>query len=298
MKKTIFITALFISNLIFAGTITIGQGPVLGTLFGEDTYYEELTDWTADDLRGLNPQGDAANVSPDDGYYWSRDLIAAYSRLENNNLYFRADLFDLAIGAEGGTNRVMGLVAKQITPNDIIACSRKLARFSILPEYSFVVGFPDEKNWEDTKATLAFMARVRKIAPNALAEYFYYTPFPGTPLFKDYASKYMPRAKTIEDFVQFNTYDASMPWVDEKLRRLLKMASSFFFKFAIPDDSMRAGMTSGGPVGYGLRLINRLSDWRVRHRRYGFPIEYWLGRFAKDVLIGKLGLFKRLRGVL
>jgi len=102
MKKIFFITAIFISNLIFAGTITIGQGPVLGTLFGEDTYYEELMDWTGDDLRGLDPQGDATNVSPDDGYYWSRDLIAAYSRLENNNLYFRADLFDLAIGAENG----------------------------------------------------------------------------------------------------------------------------------------------------------------------------------------------------
>ncbi|MCZ7586898.1 MAG: B12-binding domain-containing radical SAM protein [Deltaproteobacteria bacterium] len=82
----------------------------------------------------------------------------------------RSGCIEFAIGAEGGTNRVMGLVAKEITPNDVIECSRKCAKWGILPQYSFMVGFPDEKNWEDTKATLAFMARLRQIVPNSLAE--------------------------------------------------------------------------------------------------------------------------------
>ncbi len=85
-----------------AADITIGQGPVRGTLFGENTYYEELMDWNGNDLRGLDPQDDALDVAPGDGLYWSRDIIAAYSRLENGNLYFRADLFNLAFGAENG----------------------------------------------------------------------------------------------------------------------------------------------------------------------------------------------------
>jgi len=84
------------------GGITIGQGPVLGTLFGENTYYEEFMDWKADDLRGLDPQGDAVDVDPGDGHYWSRDIIAAYSRMENGTLYFKVDYFDLALNAENG----------------------------------------------------------------------------------------------------------------------------------------------------------------------------------------------------
>jgi len=110
MKKVIIIIfTICIPNFIFAGSITIGQGPVLGTLFGEDTYYEELMDWTSNDVRGLDPQGDAADASPA-GYYWSRDLIAGYSRLENGNAYFRADLFDLAFGAENGNMDVYFLI--------------------------------------------------------------------------------------------------------------------------------------------------------------------------------------------
>lgn len=84
-----------------AGSITIGQGPELGTLFGENTYYEELQDWKGSDLRALDPQGDAASVSDPD-YYWSRDLVAAYCRLEDNNLYCRADYFELGFAAEDG----------------------------------------------------------------------------------------------------------------------------------------------------------------------------------------------------
>ncbi|MBZ0273526.1 B12-binding domain-containing radical SAM protein [bacterium] len=205
---------------------------------------------------------------------------------------------DFAIGAEGGTNRVMGLVAKEIVPNDVIECSKRCAKWGILPEYSFMVGFPDEKNWEDTKATLAFMARLRQITPNALAEYFYYTPFPGTPLFKDYAAKYMPRHDTIEDYVKFSTYSANMPWIDDRLPKILKMATSFYFRFAIPNDDMRERMKRHDAIGIGLRVMNKVANWRVKNRRYGFPIEYKLARFVKDTLIPKFGVGSRLKDVM
>ena len=82
--------------------ITIGAGPALGQLFGENTYYEELLDWDAHDLNTLDPQGDASNVSPDDGRYWSRDIVAAYTRFESNAFFARVDYFDLGPGAENG----------------------------------------------------------------------------------------------------------------------------------------------------------------------------------------------------
>jgi len=84
-----------------------------------------------------------------------------------------------------------------------------------------------------------------------------------------------------------------MPWVDDKLPVLLKMATRFYFRFALPVDDMKQRMRGKGPVGIALRVLRRLSDWRVRNRRYGFPFEYKLARFVKDVLIKKLGLFKK-----
>jgi PKD repeat protein len=85
--------------------ITIGRGPLLSAdpWWDGSYYYEELLDWDAGDLRGLNPQGNYSISGHDnDGYYWSRDLVAAYSRFESNNFYVRADLFELGVGAENG----------------------------------------------------------------------------------------------------------------------------------------------------------------------------------------------------
>lgn len=85
--------------------ITIGPGPLLSPdpWWDGQYYYEELLDWDTSDLRGLDPQGDY-NISghDSDGYYWSRDLVAAYSRFESNNFYLRADYFELGFGAENG----------------------------------------------------------------------------------------------------------------------------------------------------------------------------------------------------
>lgn len=221
------------------------------------------------------------------------DQVNAMSDSEMERIT-KAGCTEFAIGAEGGTNRVMGLVAKEIVPSDVIECSHRCAKWGILPEYSFMVGFPDEKNWDDSKATLAFMARLRQIAPNALAEYFYYTPFPGTPLFKDYAQRFMPKHETLEDYVNFSTYAPNMPWVDDKLPVLLKMATRFYFKFAIPNSDLRRKMAQKNLMGLGLRMMTRISNWRVQKRVYAFPIEYRLARFVKDVLIGKLGVMKKV----
>lgn len=77
--------------------ITIGRGPRLGVTMGR-SFYEEFQDWNKDDGRGLDRFLDrrAFHDSGDD----SRDLVAFYSRRENNNLYLRTDFFDLALGAE------------------------------------------------------------------------------------------------------------------------------------------------------------------------------------------------------
>ena len=83
-----------------AAQITIGQGAELGTDTAGKTYYEEFTDWRASDVRGLDEANDSAPLG--DGLDASRDLVAFYSRFEENSLFFRADLLDLAQGAESG----------------------------------------------------------------------------------------------------------------------------------------------------------------------------------------------------
>jgi radical SAM superfamily enzyme YgiQ (UPF0313 family) len=204
---------------------------------------------------------------------------------------------ELAIGGESGSERVMDLIEKEISPTAVRACSERLIRYGITPVYSFMVGFPDEKNWTDTKMTLRYMAELRELAPHANSSYFYYTPFPDTPLFEWARRHGLPQPRRLADFVSYSPYDPNMPWVDKKLADLLYMATRFYFRFGIPDPAMRQKMQRHR-LRHFLRLLGKVSRWRVFKLRYEFPIEYRLARFVKDTVIGKWGLFKRLREVL
>lgn len=81
--------------------ITIGPGPALGTDRAGVTWYQEFQDWTRADLKALDRCGAAdSRYVYGDGLDDSRDLVAFYEREENGKVYFRADLYDLALGAE------------------------------------------------------------------------------------------------------------------------------------------------------------------------------------------------------
>jgi hypothetical protein len=83
--------------------ITIGPGPALGTDRAGVTWYQDFQDWTHADLRALDDAHLADNRYVfGDGFDDSRDIVGFYSRVEGNHVYFRVDLYDLALGAENG----------------------------------------------------------------------------------------------------------------------------------------------------------------------------------------------------
>jgi radical SAM superfamily enzyme YgiQ (UPF0313 family) len=210
----------------------------------------------------------------------------------------RSGLVELALGGETGSERIMGLIGKEIEPRMVKECSRRLASFGIDPVYSIMVGFPDERNWGDTRRTIGFMAELKEIVPDAPTEYFYYTPFPGTPMFR-YAVERggLVPPTTLDGWTIFSPYDPNMPWVDETLPEILKMATTFYFRFAVPDSAMRRRFADH-PARPLLRLLHRVSRLRVRRGWYALPVEYRLARFVKDVVIGRWGLFRGLRDLL
>lgn len=81
-----------------AGPITIGQGPAVGTDKRGTVWYEEFQDWTSSDIRSLDANADQYSFSvPSDS---ARDIVAFYSRIESNNVFFRIDFFDIGFGEE------------------------------------------------------------------------------------------------------------------------------------------------------------------------------------------------------
>ncbi len=96
-----FLAALLLVPAAADAAITIGPGPAVGTDRGGVTWYEEFQDWTHADLKALDPSGASdSRYLYNDGLDDSRDLVAFYEREENDKVYFRVDLQDLALGAE------------------------------------------------------------------------------------------------------------------------------------------------------------------------------------------------------
>ena len=94
--QVVFAFLIMLSPL--ARAITIGPGPWIGTDKRGTAWYQEFQDWNKADLRALDGNSD---VLP----FWnetdtSRDLVAFYSRVEGDTVFFRVDFFDLKFGAE------------------------------------------------------------------------------------------------------------------------------------------------------------------------------------------------------
>ena len=80
--------------------ITIGPGPWIGTDKRGTAWYQELQDWNKNDVRALDWNGDSHGFG--DSIDGSRDIVAFYSRIEGDTVFFRVDLFDLGYNAQNG----------------------------------------------------------------------------------------------------------------------------------------------------------------------------------------------------
>jgi hypothetical protein len=97
--RCIYLMLLLFLTARDARAITIGAGPVIGTDKQGKTWYQEFQDWTANDLRALDPNDDQYTFS-DGSNNSARDMIAFYSHDDGENIYFRFDFFDLGYGEE------------------------------------------------------------------------------------------------------------------------------------------------------------------------------------------------------
>ncbi len=112
MKNTLFIltAAMILVAVRPAQSITIGQGPSIGTDKRGTTWYQEFQDWSSNNVRAVSANANQYILSNSTDV--ARDIIAFYSHDggSDSNYYFRVDLFDLTFGAENGNLDVYVLI--------------------------------------------------------------------------------------------------------------------------------------------------------------------------------------------
>jgi len=176
--------------------------------------------------------------------------------------------FDLLIGVESGSNRLLELINKKITITDTIKAVKILAKNNLRASYSAIVGLPTETK-KEFNSTIDLMYQIYQMHKKAGFTLGAYLPYPGSKLYKfSIKEGFQPPQKT-EDWGKIDRFRNrfASPWVDVGYVWRIRE----YFKF----------------LSINLSFLNKWFEWRIKKRFFAFPIdiymfEYLLGLVAEE----------------
>lgn len=213
--------------------------------------------------------------------WWAEGRIDAFLRYSDATLRAIRDSGATMIffGAESGSDGVLASMNKQITSAQTLALASRIREFGIIPEFSFVVGDPANPE-EDTRNTIDFVRRIKRLNPNAEIIVQHYIPvpnpngmyggvegqieFPSTP--DEWAS---------ERWLNFTIrQDPHLPWLPRAVQRRID-------NFELVINSRWPTIQDVHLPKWGRWMLQSLSSWRYALGFYRFPIELeWAQRFV------------------
>jgi anaerobic magnesium-protoporphyrin IX monomethyl ester cyclase len=169
------------------------------------------------------------------GFKWKAsiriDTVNSYGK-DMLDLLDRSRFMEMVMGAESGSDRILSLVKKKIKRADIVASARHLSGSKIIPQYSFMAGFPGETA-DDLGKTIDCIDELRKInSAIKINGLFFATPFPGTELFElACANGYRPPS-ILEEWadIDFILSYKNVPYIPQEFKRRL-VVFAFIVRF-------------------------------------------------------------------
>lgn len=132
-------------------------------------------------------------------------------------------------GIESGSDRILQMIKKGETTDQIRAANRKLAQTPIIPLYNFMMGFPGETR-EELNATVDLALELLDDNRKAEVSGFYvFVPYPGTELFEMAVQSGFIPPRTLEEWSHYSRQHLNTPWIQgdrDELENLI-FASKF-----------------------------------------------------------------------
>jgi radical SAM superfamily enzyme YgiQ (UPF0313 family) len=181
-------------------------------------------------------------------------------------------------GAESGSDWVLREMNKGLKTEQTLELARRIRTFGIIPEFSFVVGNPNDPV-RDTKECLQFIRKIKKINPDSEIIVQHYVPVPQRKGMYGHVENKVQFPDTIEEWASRRWFnftvrkDPVAPWLKTSTKRLI--------------DNFELVVASRWPTIQDIRLpewgrflLKNLSAWRYKLQIYGWPLELeWAQRF-------------------
>jgi len=183
----------------------------------------------------------------------------------------RSGLAMVFFGAESGSDETLAKMSKRLTTAETLAVAEKTRRFGIVPEFSFVLGDPDDPEG-DIETTLAFVRKLKRVNPDMELITYFYTPTPQRRATYGNVDPLEGTPETLEEWtepawVNWSTHeDPALPWLPARLKaRVQDFERVLKSRFpSIHDARTRA---------WGKALARLLARGRWERERYERP---WL----------------------
>jgi anaerobic magnesium-protoporphyrin IX monomethyl ester cyclase len=215
----------------------------------------------------------AEQLAPLNLRWWSEGRIDAVLRYSDDTLQLlrRAGAAMIFFGAESGSDSVLKQMNKHITTEQTLELAAKIRRFGIVPEFSFVIGNPANPE-QDTKETIRFIRKIKRINPDAEIIVQHYIPTPHPDGMYGHIEDKIEFPKTPEVWATDRWYnftvrhDPHLAWLPGKLKRRID-------NFEIVVNSRWPTIQDIYLPRWGRRLLKGLSSWRYAAGFYEWPIE-------------------------
>jgi radical SAM superfamily enzyme YgiQ (UPF0313 family) len=174
-------------------------------------------------------------------------------------------------GAESGSDWVLQQMNKQLKAEQTLALAERIRHFGIVPEFSFVVGNPQEPE-RDTRECIAFIRRIKKINPDAEIILQHYIPTPQREAMYGEIDGRLQFPASPEEWASDRWYnftvriDPRLPWLPVRTKRDID-------DFELVVNSRWPTIQDIRLPRWGRRLLQVLSGWRYQLRFYRYPLE-------------------------
>jgi anaerobic magnesium-protoporphyrin IX monomethyl ester cyclase len=248
----------------------------LRTTYGADSvqFYDMNFFLREDHARDL-----AEKLAPLGLRWWCEARVDVMSRYSDATLSAlrRAGCTMIFFGAESGSDWALKEMKKGITTEQTLQVAGRMRNFGIIPEFSFVVGNPGDPE-RDTRETLQFIRKIKRLDPKAEIIIYHYTPVPQRGSMYGEVDSQIQFPATLEEWASKRWMDFTLridpntPWLKRKTKNLI--------------DNFETVVSSRWPTVQDIRaprwsrtLLQSLSAWRYLSQVYGYPKElHWAQR--------------------
>lgn len=208
---------------------------------------------------------------------WSASFRANYATLWGEDFFRKlrdSGCLELRIGAESGSQRVLDLMQKDITVEDIRRSAELCLKHGIRALFNFMIGMPGEV-WPDMLKTFQLMDDLEKMGDGVVASGpLVYLPWPGTSLFDSAVEKGFHRPERLEEWtVNMGARQPATPYVDRRAKFV------HYFRILAYRKSVEKLI-----FAWPAKLLSFLARRRWEKRAFRVPLDYYIPRFVFELL--------------